>query len=553
MRLLAKKLQAVLLSTCGLAALGAVLLWAALPPLDLWLLAWIAPVPWVLLIRGSALPGKRPYLALFFVGFFFWLAAIHWLRLPHPATSVGWIALSLYLGFYLPVFIGISRVAVHRFRFPVTLAAPVVWTGLELARAHLITGFSMAAIGHTQYRWIDLIQVSDLAGAYAVDLLIVLVAACLARTLPLEGRRATIWPLPLVLILFAATIGYGRARISAGRIAAGQPAVRIALIQGSIDSSLKYDKQKRSQVHADYIRLTRDAVGRYGHLDLIVWPETMFRVPLVTFDDNPQTPSAWEWSPEQFATAMEQAARVSRESMASLADQFDVPLLLGVDTEHYGPRGVKRYNSAVFVTAEGDVVARYDKMHRVLFGEYVPFADQFPWLLELTPLPTSSSAGRQPVAMEVGGLRIAPSICYETVLAHVIRRHVTALARAGQDPDVLVNLTNDGWFWGSSELDMHLACGVFRAVETRKPLLIAANTGFSAWIDADGRLLAKGPRRSEATLLAEVRADSRKSWYLVVGEVPAGICLAVCIGLVIGHLSFVIGHGGRFQLFGGSK
>ena len=93
---------------------------------------------------------------------------------------------------------------------------------------------------------------------------------------------------------------------------------------------------------------------------------------------------------------------------------------------------------------------------------------------------------------------------------------------------MLVNLTNDGWFWGSSELDMHLACGVFRAVECRKPFLIAANTGFSAWIDADGRIIEKGPRRSTATLLAEVRIDHRKSWYLYYGDWPAGICLACC-------------------------
>ena len=89
---------------------------------------------------------------------------------------------------------------------------------------------------------------------------------------------------------------------------------------------------------------------------------------------------------------------------------------------------------------------------------------------------------------------------------------------------MLVNLTNDGWFWGSSELDMHLACGVFRAVECRKPLLIAANTGFSAWIDGDGRIRRQGPRRDADTLLAEVRLDPRSSWYLAHGDWPAG-CL----------------------------
>ena len=102
---------------------------------------------------------------------------------------------------------------------------------------------------------------------------------------------------------------------------------------------------------------------------------------------------------------------------------------------------------------------------------------------------------------DIGGVRMAPNICYESVLSHVIRRQVNALAAEGREPDMLVNLTNDGWFWGSSELDMHLACGVFRAVECRKPLLIAANTGFSAWIDGDGRIRRKapdGPRQSSS-------------------------------------------------------
>ncbi len=81
------------------------------------------------------------------------------------------------------------------------------------------------------------------------------------------------------------------------------------------------------------------------------------------------------------------------------------------------------------------------------------------------------------------------------------------MAAEGKEPDILVNLTNDGWFWGSSELDMHLACGVFRAVECRKPFLIAANTGFSAWIDGDGRIRRQGPRRAKDVIVAEPRLD----------------------------------------------
>ena len=131
--------------------------------------------------------------------------------------------------------------------------------------------------------------------------------------------------------------------------------------------------------------------------------------------------------------------------------------------------------------------------------------------------------------MDVRGVRLAPNICYETVLPHVIRCQVLDLRAAGREPDVLVNLTNDGWFRGSSELDLHLICGVFRAVECRKPFLVAANTGFSAWIDADGRILQRGPRHDTGTILAEVAADPRDSWYLRHGDWPAGVCLAASV------------------------
>ena len=108
----------------------------------------------------------------------------------------------------------------------------------------------------------------------------------------------------------------------------------------------------------------------------------------------------------------------------------------------------------------------------------------------MTPLTGGIEAGRGPSRSTFDDVRLAPNICYETALARVIRRQVAELHDRDEAPDVLVNLTNDSWFRGSSELDLHLACGVFRAVEMRKPLVIAANTGFSAYIDAEGRIVA---------------------------------------------------------------
>ena len=113
----------------------------------------------------------------------------------------------------------------------------------------------------------------------------------------------------------------------------------------------------------------------------------------------------------------------------------------------------------------------------------------------------------------MNGVRICPSICFENTVPHLIRRQVRDLRAQGTPPDLLVTITNDGWFWGSSLLDLHLACGAFRAIETRLPALIAANTGFSAWIDDCGRIRSQGPRRQEGVVVAEVIPTARSSLY----------------------------------------
>ncbi len=519
-------------STFGYAVVAAAVLWAALPPWGrlCWPLAWVAPVWWVLLIRSEGLSGRRPYRALWLAGFLFWLAAVYWLWLPHWTTRFGWVAISFYLAFYLPVFVGLGRVAVHRLRVPVILAAPIVWAGLELARGHLLTGFTMASLGHTQYRWIELIQLSDLAGAYGVSFLVMLVAACLARMLPCDGQSRTFWPLLPAGAAVAAALLYGYVRTSGP--AAGPdtpPATRVALIQGSTDTEIKADPEKQREILLDYFELSRDAVRTYGKVDLIVWPETMFRQTLVSFDGDARKPPQFDCSEAEFRQWLEKAAAGSRDLMALLARRLDAPLILGVDRHHYGPQRVEAFNSAALVARSGELLDHYDKMHLVVFGEYVPLAEYFPWVHRLMPMKMNLSAGTAPVAFATNQLRFAPNICYETVIPHLIRRQVNDLKAQDAEPDVLVNLTNDGWFWGSSELDMHLICGVFRAVECRKPLLIAANTGFSAWIDGDGRILNPLRRRATDVILAKVRADPRDSWYLRHGDWPAGVCLAACV------------------------
>lgn len=499
------------------------MLWLSFPPADLWPVAWIAILGWLLLVRQPALFGRRPYLVLWLAGFIYWIATLHWLRLPHAGTAIGGIVLSAYLGCYLPLFVGLSRIAVHQARLPLWLATPVVWMGLEFARGHLLTGFTLASLGHTQYRWLAVIQIADLAGAYGVGFVVMCVTASLARALPWAGDRSESWQIVPGILLLAVTVGYGQWRMNGEHTS---PGPRVALIQGSIDTTVKTDPGMKAVVLREYIDLSQQALRSTTDIDVVVWPETMFREPLITFHEDAVPVPGQEWTREDLAAAH----KLSLDNLVDSARALDAALLLGLDRYDYGNQRVWNYNSAVLVDRSGELKNHYDKMHPVMFGEYIPFGDYFPIIYRLTPLTSGLSAGAGPAAFEVDGARLAPSICFENMLPHLIRGQVVTLAEQGQEPDILVNLTNDGWFYGSSELDLHLANGLFRSVELRKPMLIAANTGFSAWIDADGRIVERGPRRATGFIVADVELDSRRSLYLTYGDLPAGFCLLLTLG-----------------------
>lgn len=509
-------------STLAVALLGSLALWAALPPWNLWILGWVAPVPWLLVVRSARLTGRRPYLALWLAGFVFWLLAVHWLRYPHPATHLGWLALAAYLAWYLPVFVGLSRVGVHRLGLPIMLVAPVVWTGLELARSHVITGFMMAGLGHTQYRWIDLIQIADLAGAYAVSFLVMLVAACLARSVPLEGSRLAWWPGLVAVAAVAGTLAYGHFRTSEN---AGRPGPRVALIQGMIAADWKQDAERSQRIFDQHYRLSEKAVAEAGRLDLIVWPETMYRRVLYRVSND------YRSLPERPAASFEAANEVTRRELMLMTRELKTPLLVGIDSALVRNEGISWFNSAVATDRDGALAGRYDKMHLVMFGEYIPFADSLPWIAGSTPIGDGMEAGREPAGFRINDVIYVPNVCFESVIPQVIHRQVRELRRQGQEPDVLVNLTNDAWFRGSSELEMHLVCGVFRAIECRKPFLAAANGGISASIDPCGRIVQESPRLETDVLVSQVTLDQRRSPYLALGDWPAGVCLLVCVAL----------------------
>jgi apolipoprotein N-acyltransferase len=546
----------------GLLIGGGLAMFLAQPPADLWMLAWLAPLPWLAVVSRPSLPLRRPFLLAWCGGLAYWLPAIHWLRLPHPATALGWVLLAAYLACYLPLFLWTARRLVHRWRWPLVPAATVAWVACEQLRGSLLGGFTFAGLGHTQWRWTALIQVADALGEVGVGGVVMAGAAGIAAVLAAGRGSITAGRAAGEAAAAAAVVGasllYGHWRLATAPT--GGPTLDVLLVQGSIDTELKHDPAAAADVLSHYDELTLAGLADPAHPerpDVIVWPETMWRWSLFEVDPavvlseaeleavlepEAELKAVLEPEDEQGDAATRQArgraaiAQQTLDALAVYARRYGTTWIVGLDRQRLDPRargGAEHSNAALVLDAAGRPLARYDKMYPVMFGEYIPFGDRFPVLYRLTPLPAGLTAGQMPVAVDVAGFALAPTICYETALPRAVRSIVRQLTAAGRRPDVLVNLTNDGWFWGSSELDMHLAAGIFRAVEVRTPLVIAANTGFSAAIDGSGRLLARGPRRDTAPLRVAVQRDGRPSPWLTTGTLPTGATLAVMAVLAL--------------------
>lgn len=535
----------------------ALLLWASFPPLDWWPLGWLALLPLLFLVQEQVRP-RRLYLWVYLGGLAFWLAAIQWLRLGDATMYGGWIVLSLYLACYFPVFVWLTRVSVHRLHLPLEWSAAMVWTGLELARAHVMTGFAWYYLGHTQYPWITLIQISDLVGAYGVSFLMVLVAGCGVRLMTEKVKTnrttASLLRLGVPAILLAATLVYGWVRQGQADF---HPGPKVALLQGNISQDIKLDPGENQRIFRHYLELMEEAVLEQP--DLIVWPETMFRSPLVHIDPAVTDDDLRHFFPQADAEYLRPLERDLIEGLTYLSARSGSALLLGIDAEDIFPGTKRRYNSTVLVTEQDGIAGRYDKIHRVPFGEFLPLASTLPWLVHLTPFPEGYGidAGTHPVQFEIKGYRFATIICFEDTVPHLVRQFLKEArpavyppgpqendgASGSDDPpqlDFLVNQTNDGWFHGSSELDQHLITGAFRSVECRIPMVRAVNTGISAIIDGNGRIVRRardpetGKSKQVATVLVgHVPLDDREGLYVRFGDWFAGLCLLACGGLAV--------------------
>ena len=466
------------------------LLWLAFPPVGWAWLGWFAPLPWLWLVATPELPGKRPYWSAWGAASCFWLVYLQGVRLAHPALYGGWLALSFYVAAYSPIFMALARFAVHRWRWPLWVAAPVVWTGLELARGQFLGGFTGGMIGNTQTPYLVVLQAADLAGAYGLSFAMVLVGAALVAAVRAwrvndetrsSARRRTeiIGPSVLAALVVGLIVAYGQWRLGDSpqrSSSSGDDRLRIALIQESMDTIFEHDPDRNADGFAKYVRRTEEACAEHAPLDVIVWPESMFTENVLDFR-VPDGLRIEQLEPQQRLFDQKVRHVMGRIAQAYGERNEPLPLLIAgtvtVDIDRQGRS--REYNSALCIERSGRIVDRYYKRHLVMFGEYIPLGNWFPFLYAMVGMPGALAEGEEDKVFPVAGWRLAPNICFETMVPHRLGQQVRELSGRGESPDVLVSLTNDGWFWGSALLDMHLQAAVLRAVEQRRPMVVAAN------------------------------------------------------------------------------
>jgi apolipoprotein N-acyltransferase len=306
--------------------------------------------------------------------------------------------------------------------------------------------------------------------------------------------------------------------------------LKVVLLQNSVDTV--FGEPSEFPTYKKYLHQAKAAAEEHPETQLMIWPESVFigQTPDFVADADAHMEHIREDDLEKLIAQQKLAFTTHAEAMTGFVNGRDgerreIAHIVGTMTWHLRNDRVDTYNSALLLSPRGEVEARYHKMHRVMFGEYIPLGEMFPWIYKLTPMPAGLARGKHTPAMNVAGYKLAPSICFESTVPHLIRRQVRELEARGESPDLLVNMTNDGWFWGSGILDLHYKCAVMRAVEHRRPMLVAANTGFSTAIDPTGRPLAVGPRREVETLAVAVPVYRLGSFYSRFGDLFGILCM----------------------------
>jgi apolipoprotein N-acyltransferase len=476
-------------------------------------LAWFSLVP--LIVSAAYRPVRTGAVMGLVAGCVFGFVGMHWLR---AVTGIGYSILALYLALYWAAWSAFVSFVSRRRPGCLWWAAPASFAALEFLRSHLFTGFPWNLLGVSQALNPPLIQVASWTGVYGVSFLVVLANAALAcfllggKIAP-AGRGRRLLPLAVTLAVLAAVWLYGENELREADALPPSPSFNLCLVQGGISQDLKWDPALAPHHLETYLRLTRKALPT--HPDLVLWPESA--VPYY----------------------IEEQAEV-RKRIAEVCAEGKTFLLFGGDTRERastvgdtGGETVSRwryFNSAYLFDGAGEMAGRYDKVHLVPFGEYVPLRRFLPFVRRMVPWEDDFSAGEGLALLPVGaGKSMAVLICYEDIFPGLVRD----FCRKG--PYLLANVTNDAWYGRTSAPFQHAYAALFRAVENRVYLARATNTGYSCVVDPWGRIVSEvrdgGGEMlfipGAATAAAALRRAG--SFYTRHGDLFAWLCVGLSL------------------------
>ena len=479
------------ISACGIAS--GILLVLSLPKPDFYPLAWIALVPWLYVVASG--PDLRRTVAcayaaglVFFGGTFYWISetmAIYGgLSIP-LAIGVGSLFVIVFALYFVLFALGL-RFAIKRFGTRSLLLAAPLWVSVELLRSILFSGFPWMLSGYALVPYTGILQMAAWTGIYGLSFVAVAVNSLIVYGL--MRRSKTSLGVAAAVILTARFLPVMVQKPSTDPIA-------VRLVQTNISLDQPWKQPDSEQLLDELGNLsTSDAIRP----KLVVWPET----------------------PAPFYLNEDAGFRAR---MQDIARRLGAYFLVGyIDAVGEGPS-----NSAGLLDPKGDQVSRYDKMHLVPFGEYVPFKRLLFFAESLTRQVGEFVPGTEYTIAPLDGHRISAAICYESIFPDLVRRFVK------HGSELLVVITNDGWFGESSAPYQHLRMGVVRSVENRRYMVRTANTGISAIIDPYGRIEASTPIGIRTFLDGTAHFRSDRTFYTEYGDVFAYANVIFIAGLLV--------------------
>ena len=362
-------------------------------------------------------------------------------------------------------------------------------------------------MGYTQFNMLHIIQISDLFGVYGVSFCIVLsntagflIYLCLMDK-HWEGKRVQTKTAAGAMAAFVVILGavflYGKWRINnIHELALMSPSSKVTIVQGNIDQAQKWDPAFQRSSTLKYIRLS--LLSKHLQTDLVVWPETA--------------------TPFYFMHDTELSKLVLRG-----IHEIGTDFLIGSPAFTLKNNKIEYYNSAFLVDAAGKVNGRYDKTHLVPFGEYVPMKKWLPFVSKMVEAVGDFDTGEKGQTIKWQKSNIGILICYEIIFPALSRAMVQNHA------SLLVNLTNDAWYGRSSAPYQHFSMAVFRAVENRRSLVRAANTGISGFIEPTGKVIETTQIFKDAVITQKIPMLQVETLYSRFGDVFAMACLGLSV------------------------